>query len=136
MDALVSGVAARVVFLAGSEVTYIDAERPTEKHTSSRAALPYLLADAYDVEMLKGATEEQAFGTLLKKWNTDRALRMLQIALDSEENTAIREEAASYFSSLLLQRGVRTGVENAAFSLELPEGTVAEELGPGLITNS
>lgn len=128
MDALVSGVAARVVFLAGPEVSYIDAERPTERHSSNRAALPYLLADAHDVEMLSGATEEQAFGVLLRKWNMDRALRMLQVALDSQEYATIREEAASYLSSLLRQQDVRDGVENAAFSLEFSEGTDAEDL--------
>lgn len=128
MDALISGVAARVVFLSGSEVSYFDAERPTERHFSNRAALPYLLADAHDVEMLSGATEEKAFGILLRKWNTDRALRMLQVALDPGEYAATREEAASYLSSLLRQRDVRGGVENVAFSLEFPEGTHAEEL--------
>lgn len=128
MDALISGVAARVVFLSPSEVAYIDAERPTERHVSSRAALPYLLADAHDVEMLRDATEQEAFIVLLRKWNTDRALRMLQIALDSGEYLTVREEAASYLSTFLRQQDVRDGVENAAFSLEFPEGTDAEDL--------
>ena len=128
MDALISGVAARVVFLSGSDVTYIDAERPTERHFSNRAALPYLLADAHDVELLSGVTEKQAFGILLRKWNTDRALRMLQVVLDSGEYPATREAAASYLSSLLRQQDVRGGVENAAFSLEFPEGSDAEDL--------
>ena len=129
MDALISGVAARVVYLSSSEVYYIEAERPTEKYISSRAALPYLLADAHDVEMLSDTTEQQAFGILLRKWNTDRALRMLQVALDTEgEYPATREDAASYLSSLIRQQDVRRGVENAAFSLEFPEGTDAEDL--------
>ncbi|WP_026606033.1 tetratricopeptide repeat protein [Methylocapsa acidiphila] len=128
MEALISGVAARVVFLSGAEVSYIDAEQPTERHVSNRASLPYLLADAYDVELLSDATVEQAFDILLKKWSIDRSLRMLQVALDSEESAAMREEAASYLSSLIRPQGVRGGVENAAFSLALPESSDANEL--------
>ncbi len=128
MNALISGVAARVVFLSSTEVSYIDAERPAERHVSSRAALPYLLADAYDVEMVSVDTEQDAFRILLRKWNTDRALRMLQVALDSKEYQKTREDAVSYLSSLLRHKDVIDDVENAAFSLGFPEGTEAEDL--------
>jgi len=43
MDAIISGVAARVVFLSGSEVTYVDAEHsPTcpYRATGSAPAAP------------------------------------------------------------------------------------------------
>ena len=100
MDALVSGVAARIVFISGSEVTYVDAELPEKRHSSSRAALPYLLADAYDVEKVSGTTEAHAFDLLLRKWSTDRALRMLQIALDPEDEADIRDQALRHLKSL------------------------------------
>jgi hypothetical protein len=128
IDALVSGVAARVVFISGSDVTYIDAERPEEPRRSSRAALRHLFGDAYDVELIKGVTEQQAFSILLKKWNTDRAIRMLQIVLDASEDRSTREDSASYLSELLRHPGVREGVENATFSLEFPECTDSNDL--------
>jgi tetratricopeptide (TPR) repeat protein len=128
MDALISGVAARVAFLSGSDVTYIDAERPEEPRRSSRAALRHLFGDAYDVELIKGVTEQQAFSILLKKWNIDRAMRMLQIILDASEDRSTREDAESYLSGLLRHPGVKEGVENATFSLELPDSTDSNDL--------
>lgn len=128
MDALVSGVAARVVFISGSQVSYIDADRPNERYNSTRAELPHLLADAHDVELLSATTEKQAFGLLLTKWNSDRALRMLQIALDSDEELASRHEAARYFTALVSAPEVQSAVENAAFSIAFPESATSENL--------
>jgi hypothetical protein len=119
MRALISGVVARAVLLSGSEVTYIDAHQPTEKHVASLDALPDLLADAYDVEAVNGPTEQQVRDILARKWGIDRALRMLQIALDPNEDTETCEEAKMLLSTLLQRQDVRDGMENIAFSLEL-----------------
>jgi tetratricopeptide (TPR) repeat protein len=126
MNVIVSGVAARVIFVSGAKISYIDAERPLEEKTSSRAALPYLLADAYDAESLTGVTREQAFAVLLTKWNVDRSLRMLQIIIDPDEDVETREQAGTYLSSLLSRPDVQHSVENSVFALAFPEGTHVE----------
>jgi hypothetical protein len=43
MEALVSGVAARVVFIDGEAVSYIEADQPETRIPVTRDAIPYLL---------------------------------------------------------------------------------------------
>src|SRR5712671_8247752 len=85
MEALVSGVAARVVFIDGEAVSYIEADQPETRIPVTRDAIPYLLLDAHDVQRLKATTEDEAFRCLLQKFNEDRGLRMLQVILDPSE---------------------------------------------------
>jgi len=72
MEALVSGVAARVVFIDGEAVSYIEADHPETRIPVTRDAIPYLLLDAHDVQRLKATSEIEAFCFLLRKFNEDR----------------------------------------------------------------
>ena len=126
MDAIVSAIAARVVFVEGTKVTFVNAEKPSDRISTTRERIPQLLADAYDAEVLRNTDEGTAFERLLEKWNVDRALRMLQIVIDDSEPNDIRFEAAQSLDSLIRTVAVRDRVENFALSIPLQSNT---ELG-------
>jgi tetratricopeptide (TPR) repeat protein len=129
MDALVSAVAARIVFIEGEEATYIDAETPGTRTRTTLDALPYLLMGAYDVAELKDTSESDAFGCLLRKWNEDRALRMLDIVIDSDEELDTRCEAAGYLSAFLKDTKTLETIKNRAYAIPLDVGASVAEIG-------
>jgi tetratricopeptide (TPR) repeat protein len=120
MDSLVSAVAARVVFIQGEEVSFIEAEKPTSQIPTTISAVPYLLADAYDVVSLRDTNVGESLDLLLKGWNADRALRMLDILLDLESPHDETKEAARFFSDLIANEATKNQVKNRAFAVALP----------------
>lgn len=124
MDALISGVAARAVFIEMDGVSYVEAERPDVKISVSRDAVPYLLLDAHDVEKLDSTTETSAFRLLLRKYNEDRGLRLLQMILDPEEDQELRRDSAIFLSEILANTDVKSNIANWAFSVPMPYDTL------------
>lgn len=120
MEALVSGVAARVVFIDGEAVSYIEADHPETRIPATRDAIPYLLLDAHDVQRLKATNEDEAFRCLLRKFNEDRGLRMLQVVLDPREDFELRREAAISLNEILDNSDVKETISNWAFSTPFP----------------
>ncbi len=112
MDSLVSAVAARVVFIEGEEVRFVEADEPTRQIATTLSAVPYLLADAYDVVTLRNTTSEESFSLLLGSWNADRALRMLDIVLDPDSAHDETEEAARFLSDFIADEATKIQVEN------------------------
>src|ERR1700720_3198138 len=94
MDFLASAVANRIVFVEGNEARFIEADRPTIQRKTTLSEVPLLLADAYDVVLLKNTSAAVAIENLLDAWNRDRALRMLDIILDRESDKSELLEAS------------------------------------------
>jgi tetratricopeptide (TPR) repeat protein len=120
MDALVSGSAARAVFIQGSLVQFMDAESPDELHTSTLSAIPRLLEGACDIVRMKVKRHTDCFDILLRGYNCDRATRMLQIVLmnDDLEDTT---EAVTILETLLEQEGVADHVLNLTYAVPYPD---------------
>lgn len=116
MDSLVSAVAARVIFIEGNDISYIEADRPEVKRSCSITEVPRLLMDAYDVELLENTTAEFSFRRLLRKWNEDRGLRMLDIVLDPETPTGERKDAASSLAQIIADKDICDAIQNKAFA--------------------
>jgi tetratricopeptide (TPR) repeat protein len=128
VDAIVSAVAARIIFVEGTEVSFVDVDRPTVRHAATHAQIPHLMDGAYDSEVLLRTDEASAFDVLLKKWNRDRALRMLQIVLDSDEERDIRQEAAECLDSQLKDSETARSVENFCLAIPLSKGLNVDSL--------
>ncbi len=119
IDALVSGSAARAVFIQGSSVHFIDADDPQNIRPSNLAAINHLLADANDVVRLKINKYSDCYNVLLSEWQRDRALRMLQIVLinDDPEDTL---DASECLERLLREEHVYNAVLNLVYSVPYP----------------
>lgn len=120
MDALISGVAARAVFIDMDGVSYVEAERPDVKVSVAPDAVSYLFLDAYDAERLRATTETGAFRSLLHKYNEDRGLRLLQMILDPEEDQELRRDATIFLAEIIVDRDVKSKIANWAFSVPMP----------------
>jgi hypothetical protein len=131
MEALVSGVAARAVFIDGEAVSHIEADHPETRIPTTRGAIPYLLLDAHDVQCLKVTNEAEAFRCLLRKFNEDRGLRMLQVILDSSEDSELRQEAASLLSEIFDDPEVKEIISNWAFSIPFPYEVSSSDITDG-----
>lgn len=103
MHAFVSGKAARVAIVQGADVSYFNADRPLEKITSTPADLGYLFLGVDDVEKISVSTQEETYPLLLKKFNFDRGLHLLDIAL-TDEDEEFRCEAAVLFEKIMDDR--------------------------------
>jgi hypothetical protein len=88
LNALVSGVVGRVVFIEGADVSYIDAESPDTIHRSCWSDVGLLLAGATDLVEFKQTGRAEVLACLLRLWNNDRAVRMLELIFD-EDGTAV-----------------------------------------------
>jgi len=112
MEAFVSGQAARVVFVEGMDVSYIEADDPKRvlkiRHTDIHA----ILGGASDVERIIVDKHEDVFGRLLEKYNFDRCFRMLDIAVSDDEGTATRISAAEAFSEIALDSRTYESIKN------------------------
>lgn len=120
IDALVSGSAARAVFIQGSSVHFIDADDPENLRPARAIDIPHLLLDANDIVRVKIKHYTDCFDLLLSGWRLDRALRMLQIILanDDEEDT---REASSYLEKFLKEDSVQKSVRNVVYSVPYDE---------------
>jgi hypothetical protein len=116
MDCLVSAVAARVVFIEGNDVKYIEADQPAIETRTTLAEVPMLLADAYDVVLLKNTSTPAALECLLGLWNRDRALRMLDIVLDDTSDESEVLEASGYLAAFLSNASVRAWLLDRTFA--------------------
>lgn len=126
IDALVSGSAARAVFVQGSLVQFVDAENPTLLKSTSLSAIPRLLEGAHDVVRLKVQNYTECFDLLLTGYQKDRALRMLQIVLEQDDYEDSLE-AAGLLDKLLEDSAVFQHVRNVVHAVPYPNFPVLEE---------
>lgn len=118
MEAIVSGEAARAAFVQGTEIFYIDADRPTDKIFINRATLREIFMDATDVESFIVRDYRESFPKLLVKFNSNRALALLDIFLGLNFSNALRVSAANEFMDLLFEDGVKNEIEKYLLSKE------------------
>lgn len=117
MQAFVSGQAARVAFVQGADVSYLNADRPLDKIKTNADSFGHLLLGADDVEQISVAAEEQAYPLLLKKFNFDRGLHLLDIAL-ADEDEQFRIEAAIFFDKLIEHQPSLECIKNYVWAVE------------------
>lgn len=125
MDVFVSGAACRAVFVQGTEVFYINLDRPMEKVPMGDerligSAVFRALADSPDIQRLSVATEQEAMLALLDMCNKDSALRLLEIALDSEDDPHLALDAIAELNHLICCDGVHKFLANYAFAVPYP----------------
>ena len=116
MDALISGRAARAVFIQGATVRFIEADDPQTVKVSSLSTVPILLQGAMDIVRIKVKDFTDSYPVLLSNWQKDRALRMVQIVLAADDDEELIE-AADYLNDLLEVDAVREYVTSVAYAL-------------------
>lgn len=118
MQAYVSGQAARVVFVEGTDVTYLEAEEPDNIISSSLNEIGHILGGASDVEAIEVGDRRDAFDLLLRKYNLDRGLQLLDIAVSTTDSSEVRLEAAECFVEIIENDEARAAIENYTLSIE------------------
>jgi len=127
MDALVSGSAARAVFIEGTTVHFIEADDPQNIKTSSPSAIPKLLEGATDVVRMRVKNFTDTYPVLLANWQKDRALRMLQIIFAADDDDDL-VEAADYLNDLLGAESIGEHVENVTYAVPHEGGVSSSQL--------
>ncbi|MBS3847730.1 tetratricopeptide repeat protein [Devosia sp. BSSL-BM10] len=116
IEAYISGQAARVAFVQGDEFSYIDADNPKYEVKILAHQLAYVFADATDVERVLLRRKEDSYTPLLQRYNIDRALHMVDVALDRELSEELRHAAAETFVELTEDNTVLVAVKNVLYA--------------------
>lgn len=119
IEALVSGQAAKVVFIEGDDVEFIDFDAPTDRVAISRNHINRIFDGATDIEVIKIKKREDVFSLVLEKYQFDRGLRMLDLML-SETDFDLIAEAASAFEEISKSGNVLDRIKNIVFSIPNP----------------
>src|SRR5271168_2735130 len=77
-----------------------------------RETAEYLFHSCNDIVFLRGVKQELAENKFLVAWEADRALRLLLISLDVEEDAEIRFEAATWLETVLQKEEIQTFIQN------------------------
>lgn len=106
MDVFISGAAGRAVFVKGTEVFYVNLDRPTEKSQIGDgrlvgAAVCRALAESPDMRRLSRESEQEGMLALLAESNKDSALRIFEIALDFEDDPDFALDATAELERLI-----------------------------------
>lgn len=137
IDAYVSGQAARVALVEGTEVHFLDADNPSKHHRIDASDLTLVFGGATDVEFVRVKKPEDTFQLLLVKFEFDRFLNLFDIFLSEDLSQPLRREAAVACDALLSNVDVAQRAENLLFAKSLPELTPeAIGLSLGLTTLS
>ena len=116
MNILVSGAAGRAVFVEGENLFYVDADSLDRVMSAQISDLPNLLGDASDTLELQGGTKEDGLSLLNELWSKDRALRMLETALDPSEAIETVSLAIESLEAFLSDDDVEEHVTNFAYA--------------------
>lgn len=136
MQALISGQAARVVFIEGTSIWYINADDPNEKNEISRSALSNIFGTATDVERIDVKEPKDAFGPLLEKYNLDRGVQMLDIALNQGFEVELREEAAELFTELIESNSAKKMINKYVFASYNTDNLSVDEEFEGVFSDN
>lgn len=127
MDALVSGQAGIAIFLRGNEASLVSMDALESEVVCPPSSIPHLLAGTCDVLELKSISKEKAIRQLQLAWQFDRALHLLLILLDSDEEDETRMMAAEHVLGLLTDAQVRERLENVLYSSRIPNPSAIDE---------
>ena len=99
MDVFISGAAGRAAFVKGTEIFFVNLDRPTKKITfgddrRAGASVCRVLAESPDMRRLSVDTENEGLLALLAESDKDSALRIFEIAIDFEDAPDLAVEAA------------------------------------------
>ncbi|WP_316187708.1 MULTISPECIES: tetratricopeptide repeat protein [unclassified Bradyrhizobium] len=119
MDAVLSGQAAALIFLQGAEARVVRLGDRSEILVRREDA-GYVLQGCNDAVFRTRVTESEARSQLEDAWEDDRALRLSLIALDLEEESDLRNEAADCLEELIGISHAKRFVENRLYSQVLP----------------
>jgi hypothetical protein len=120
VDAVYSGQAGTLALLEGAEVRVCRAYDLESEFVIRREGAAYLFQGCTDIEVLRGVPPEQARSKFIAAWAADRALRLMLITLDPEQDTDLREEAADSLELLFEKPESRTLIENEFYSRAIP----------------
>src|SRR5262249_939027 len=94
------------------------------KITIGREGAAYLFQGCNDIVVLRGVQREEAVrAKFYIAWESDRALRLLLLSLDPEEDSELRIEAADCLETLLQKHEAKLFVENQLYSRPMPADT-------------
>ena len=126
MRAILSGQAGLALLGDGDAVWAVSVEAPEERTPCNWRDAPYLLAGVDDVVELPDVSQEKALDELEQAWRRDRALRLMLILLDREEDTDTRTMAAECVDEHFASDNIRQYAANRFYSAPLPSSA---ELG-------
>lgn len=116
IEALVSGQAARVVYIQGADVDYIDADAPQISKKIPRSEIQHVFYGASDVESVKVKRREDVYDLLLKKYSFDRGLRLVDLILSEDQDSHLKDEAAGALEDIAGMQPVFVTIKNFLFS--------------------
>lgn len=120
MTAYVSGAAARIVFVEGTDVSFFNADQPFKILKSDIGQISRLLLNAGDVERVQVKLRHDAVPLLLEKIDLDRGLQLLDIAL-TDDDEVFREEAIDLLEGILKRHKSRIRIRDFVLAVENSE---------------
>jgi tetratricopeptide (TPR) repeat protein len=120
MDVVFSGQAGTLAFLEGADVRFVRAGDLEVDFLVGREGASYLFEGTNDVVVGRETNRDHAFKQFEQAWESDRALRLVLIALDVEEENELRLEAADCLEEIFERGNAATFVENQLYSRPLP----------------
>ena len=120
MRAILSGQAGLALLGEGDTVWAVAVETPDERTPCNWRDAPYLLADAHDIVELQDVSQAKALEELEQAWRRDRALQLLLILLDREEEAETRTMAAECVDEHFASDSIRDHTADRLYSAPLP----------------
>ncbi len=120
MKAILSGQTGAAVCIEGEQLYSISLNSPETWTAQQQWELPYLFPDATDILQLENVSRSEVIERLRLEWAQDRALQLILILLDREEELQTHIEAAECLDDFFKLREVREYVENRLYSSPLP----------------
>ncbi len=115
IHALISGQTAKVAFIEGDDISFVDLTQPQHRIQASRGALSYIFSGATDVEQIEIKDYSDSFRPALTKYNFDRGLALFDIAL-TEDDELFRNDAIDAFEKIMKDDLSETQITNYIFA--------------------
>jgi tetratricopeptide (TPR) repeat protein len=128
VDAVFSGQAGAIAFIEGRDVRVHRLSDLQPEVVIPREEAAYLFQSCNDIVVMRGTNKEFARTRFLAAWEADRALRMILLSLDLEQDPELRIEAADWLETLLSRSEATLHIENQMYSRPLPPDTDYEFL--------
>ncbi|TKJ37930.1 hypothetical protein CEE37_13275 [candidate division LCP-89 bacterium B3_LCP] len=126
MNALISGQAGIAIFVETTGAFVVDIDSPDQERSLPKTSIPYVFNGASDVKLLKSVKRKKALETLELEWRKDRALQLMLILIDDEDDIETKREAAECLTELLSDKQVFEFLSNRMFSAPFPDDTNLE----------
>jgi len=120
MKALISGQAGLTILLENNESWVIYADRPDERLPCLPSEIPWLLADVVDLREVEDANQNDVANALRQASRADRALQLVLILLDRDEDDETVQMAAEVLEGWLKDELTLGFVECRLYSGPLP----------------